>query len=187
MRRRSFTKLSNDSLVYCLRNFSLCLAIRLFFLPSYAGFAFVKHFYWVSFFSLFPLERLVDFLALWTYQSSEPTGFFFCFEFAVGLSNTKPTWLRKRLNSWYKSWLSQSICRWSSGVWDIVWDEIGFRMASLMRGFIRFCVPFWHHAYNILKPCCLLHTSHEHVIHVYTAGQYRPNTLHMPGWNLKGK
>ena len=33
-------------------------------------------------FSLFPVERLVDFSALWTYPCSEPTGFFFCFEFA---------------------------------------------------------------------------------------------------------
>ena len=44
----------------------------LVFSRSHLGFEFVENFYQVSFFSLFPLERLVDFSALWTYPCSEP-------------------------------------------------------------------------------------------------------------------
>ena len=152
MRRRSFRKLSNDSPLLCLRNFSLCLA--LVFSRSYVGFKLVKNFYWVGFFSLVPLERLLDFSGLWTYPCSEPTGFLFCFAFAE-----RPVEREANMTAKAAKLLVQisAVRGWSNGIWDIVlgWNSVsdGFFNAKIywiLRSILTPC--------NILKPCCLLHT-----------------------------
>ena len=50
-------------------------------------------------------------------------------------------------------------------------------MACLKRGLTRFCGPFWHHV--TYRSHVVYYLLTEHAIPAYTAGQYRPHTLHL--------
>ena len=153
--------------------------MRLFFSRSYVG-EFVKDFYWASFLSLFPLERLVYFSALWTYPCSEPIGFFFCLEFAERLVEHATNMITKAAELPVQI-LILAVPINLRVIKTVSETSVKMKLNSVSNGFFNvtiYCI-LWSilTPCNILKPLCLLFDSCGHVTQVYTTGQYRPHML----------
>lgn len=164
----------------CLRNFSLCLVMRLFSFAVVRRLRVVWNFYWVSFFSFAPLERVVDFSAWWAKPCSKPSCFLFCLEFTERTVKQQADVIAKAAELLVQtvavSVNMPVIKRYPRH--HLGWNSISDGL--LKARIFKFCGPFWHHityrshgVYFTVLPC-------EHAIQVHTAGRYRPHTLQQP-------